>query len=332
MRSCQPSSQSRNLRTTRCASTGDMTRSPFSLGFAVLIAGALFAGPKATQMPQAGPQPVAGMVLVPVTVTDSLGRSVTGLDLGPFRLYEDKIEQKVSLQSRDLPLSVGIVLDTSSSMDGQLERSQLAVSEFLKIALIDPADEAFLVEFSDRPALVQGFTHDRQAIESQVGQTEAKGNTALYDAIYLGLTEMEKAKSLRKALVVISDGMNHGSVYSGSQVADLAKKSGVEIYSVGLAEAGSRQRDYVSLAGLETLRQLSEPTGGRNFEVDNLQELPDVVAKIALNLRDQYLLAYTPTNQAHDGRFRKITVKLDSSAGVESPHAFSKSDYYAPAH
>src|SRR6185437_2456458 len=286
-----------------------------------LIAAALLADPN------------AGKVLVPVTVTDSLGRSVTGLDPGAFRLYEDKVEQKVSLQSRDLPLSVGIVLDTSGSMDGRLERSRLAVSEFLKIALIDPSDEAFLVTFSDRPASVHGFTHDRKAIENQLAAVEAKGKTALYDAVYLGLTEMEHAKNLRKALIVISDGNNHGSVYSGVDVGALAKKSGVEIYGVGIEETpAASQRTPDNVGGMETLRQLSEPTGGRSFEVMNLQELPDVFAKTALNLRDQYLLAYTPTNQTHDGRFRKVTVKLKGSTGVQSPKIFVMSGYYAPAH
>lgn len=298
-----------------------------------LIAAVLAAGPNAKQAPASGSGPDAGMVLVPVTVTDSLGRFVTSLDSGAFRLYEDKVQQKVSIRNGDLPLSVGIVLDNSGSMDGKLERSQLAVAEFLKVALMNPSDEALLVTFSDRPNLVQGFTHDRQVIENHLNGVEAKGNSALYDAIYLGLTEMEKAKSLRKALVVISDGMNHGSVYSGAEVADLSRKSGVEIYSIGIYESGAaRGRTAAELSGPETLRQLSEPTGGRGFEVDNLQELPDVAAKIGLDLRGQYLLAYTPTNQTRDGRFRKITVKLGPGISVDSPHAYSMSGYYAPAH
>jgi VWFA-related protein len=309
-----------------------MTRFPLFPISALLIAGALLAGPKATQMPQAGPLPEAGMVLVPVTVTDSLGRLVTGLDPGAFRVYEDKVEQKVSLESRDLPLSVGIVLDTSSSMEGKLADVPGALSQFLPIALARPNDEAFLIAFNDHPALVQGFTHDKEAIENSLAGLEVKGKTTLNDAVYLGLTEMEHAKNLRKVLVVISDGFNHGGVYSGADVAALAKKSRVEIYSIGMGDAPTaRQRNPDNLAGMETLRQLSEPTGGRNFDGVNAI-LRDTFAKIGIELRNQYLLAYTPTNQTRDGKFRKITLKVGPIADLQSPRTFFRSGYYAPAH
>jgi len=145
------------------------------------------------------------VVLVPVTVTDPMNRFVTGLDQDAFEVYEDKVKQKiVSFGSEDSPLSVGIVFDTSASMGNKLERSRLSVAEFFKTA--NPEDEAFLVEFNDRPQLVVPLTHNLEDIQNRLTFTQSKGRTALLDGIYLALQTMKKARNPRKALIVISDG------------------------------------------------------------------------------------------------------------------------------
>ena len=257
--------------------------------------------------------PTARVVRVPVTVTDPLNRVVNGLDPGAIHIYEDKVEQKVSVKRDIVPLSVGIIFDTSGSMSGKLEPAQGALSGFFRAISNDPDNEAFLIEFNDRPAVVQGFTHDLKSIEQQAAESRSKGKTALFDAIYLGLDEMKKAKNSRKVLIVITDGQNTSSRYSGAEVAHLEKESDVEVFAIVDIDFGS-------------LRLLTEPTGGMTLEGN----LPDAGSKIAISLLNQYVVSYSPTNQAHDGKFRRISVRLNPGPGAPQMKAFWKSGYYAP--
>ena len=211
------------------------------------------------------------MVLIPVTVTDPLNRFVTGLEQDSFKVFEDKVEQKmVSFGSEDAPLSIGIVFDTSGSMGPKLEKSRQAVTEFFKTA--NPEDEAFLVEFNDRPELVTPFTHNLEEIQNRLTFTQSKGRTALLDGIYLALHTMKKAHNPRKALVVISDGGDNSSRYTESEIKNLVKEADVQIYAIGIYEPWqSRGRTPEELAGPGLLTDISEPTGGRHFVVENLE-------------------------------------------------------------
>jgi VWFA-related protein len=241
------------------------------------------------------------VVLIPVTVTDPLNRFVTGLDQESFKVFEDKTEQKViSFGSEDAPLSIGVVFDTSGSMGPKLEKSRQAVSEFFKTA--NPEDEAFLVEFNDRPELVTPLTHNLEEIQNRLTFTQSKGRTALLDGVYLALHTMKKAHNPRKALVVISDGGDNSSRYTENEIKNLVKEADVQIYAIGIYEpAMSRGRTPEELSGPGLLTDISEPTGGRHFIVENLAELPDVAAKIGIELRNQYVVGYTPSNVARDG-------------------------------
>jgi len=284
----------------------------------------------ATPAPRADIRTDVKLVLVPVTVTDQINRFVTGLDEDAFEVYEDKIRQKiVSFGSEDAPLSIGIVFDTSASMGNKLERSRLSVAEFFKTA--NPEDEAFLVEFNDRPQLVVPLTHNLEDIQNRLTFTQSKGRTALLDGIYLALSTMKKARNPRKALIVISDGGDNNSRYTASEVKNLVREADVQIYGIGIYETGaSRGRTPEELSGPEMLRDLSEPTGGRHFVVENLAELPDVAARIGVELRNQYVIGYSPTNQVRDGKYRKIAVKLISPRGVGTLRAFWRIGYFAP--
>jgi Ca-activated chloride channel family protein len=290
---------------------------------------------KTTEEP-AAPAPKANIrvdtnvVLVPVTVTDPLNRFVTDLDQDVFEIYEDKVKQTiVSFGSEDAPLSIGIVFDTSASMGNKLERSRLSVSEFFKTA--NPEDEAFLVEFSDRPQLSVPMTHNLEDIQNRLVFTQSKGRTALLDGVYLALSTMKKAHNPRKALIVISDGGDNSSRYTVSEVKNLVREADVQIYGIGIYETGAaRGRTPEELSGPEMLRDLSEPTGGRHFVVENMNELPDVAAKIGIELRNQYVVGYTPSNQVRDGKYRKICVKLKPPPGIPSLHAFWRTGYFAP--
>jgi Ca-activated chloride channel family protein len=279
-----------------------------------------------TPLPKASIRVDTNVVLVPVTVTDPLNRFVTGLDQDTFEVYEDKVKQKiVSFGSEDAPLSIGILFDTSGSMGAKLERSRLSVAEFFKTA--NPEDEAFLVEFNDRPRLSVPFTHNLEEIQNRLVFVQSKGQTALFDSVYLALATMKKARNPRKALILITDGGDNNSRYTQTEVRNLVKEADVQIYAIGIYGGG---RTPEELSGPELLRDLSEPTGGRHFVVGDLSELPDVAAKIGVELRNQYVLGYTPGNMTRDGKYRKIAVKLVQPRGLPALHAFWRTGYFAP--
>jgi VWFA-related protein len=281
-------------------------------------------------LPRANIRVDTNVVLIPVTVTDPLNRFVTGLDQDAFKIFEDKQEQKVvSFGSEDAPLSIGIVFDTSGSMGPKLEKSRQAVSEFFKTA--NPEDEACLVVFNDRPELTTPLTHNLEEIQNRLVFTQSKGRTALLDGILLGLHTIKKAHNPRKALIVISDGGDNSSRYTEGEIKNLVKESDVQIYAIGIYEpVQSRGRTPEELQGPGLLSDISEPTGGRHFVVENLNELPDVAAKIGIELRNQYVLGYSPSNQARDGKYRKVNVKLVQPRGLPPLHAFWRTGYYAP--
>ncbi len=284
----------------------------------------------ATVFPKANIRVDENVVLIPVTVTDPLNRFVTGLDQDAFKVYEDKVEQKiVSFGSEDAPLSIGIVFDTSGSMGAKLEKSRQAVTEFFKTA--NPEDEAFLIEFNDRPEIVTPMTHDLEQIQNRLLFTQSKGRTALLDAVLLAMHTMKSAHNPRKALIIISDGGDNSSRYTESDVKNLVKESDVQIYAIGIYEpVQNRGRSPEEAAGPGLLSDISEPTGGRHFVVDNLNELPDVAAKIGIELRNQYVVGYSPSNSIRDGKYRKVSVKLVQPKGLPPLHAFWRTGYYAP--
>jgi Ca-activated chloride channel family protein len=270
------------------------------------------------------------LVLIPVTVTDPLNRFVTGLDRENFRLFEDKSEQKVShFASEDAPLSIGLVFDISGSMQSKLEKSRLAVAQFFKTA--NPEDEFFLVEFNDRPELVLDFTTHLEEIQNRLTFTQSRGRTALLDAVYMALHNMKKAKNPRKALLIISDGGDNSSRYTESEVKNRVREADVQIYAMGIFESmANRGRTPEEMSGPSLLSEIAEQTGGRHFPVDNLNELPDVAAKIGVELRNQYILGYTPSNPDRDGKYRRVQVKLVQPRGLPPLHASWRLGYYAP--
>jgi len=271
------------------------------------------------------------LVLIPVSVSDPLNRFVTGLDKENFKVYEEKVEQEVSqFSSEDAPLSVGLVFDTSGSMGAKLQKSRQAVTQFLKTA--NPEDEFFLVQFNDRPELTVPFTPDSEELQNRLTFVQSKGRTALLDGIYMAMNQMKKARNPRKAILLISDGGDNSSRYTESEVRNAVREADVQIYAIGIFEPISgRGRTPEELAGPGLLTELSEQTGGRHFAVDNLAELPDVAAKIGLELRNQYVLGYVPKNTARDGKYRRVQVKLVKTNGLPPLRAMFRTGYYAPA-
>src|SRR5579875_911291 len=227
------------------------------------------------------------LVLINVTVTDPLNRFVTGLEKEHFRLYEDKIEQTITqFSSEDAPISIGLVFDTSGSMGSKLQKSRQAAAEFFKTA--NPSDEFFLVQFNDRPELTVPFTTDTDRLQSTLTFTQSKGRTALLDSVYLAMHEMKKAHNPRKALLIISDGGDNSSRYTETEIKSAVREADVQIFAIGIFESfGSRGRTPEEAAGPGLLNELAEQTGGREYPVENIAELPDIAAKIGIELRNR---------------------------------------------
>jgi Ca-activated chloride channel family protein len=204
------------------------------------------------------------LVLVPVSVTiAATGKLLTGLEKENFELTEDKAGQEiVSFGSEDVPLSVGVVFDTSGSMGAKLERSRQAVAQFMRTA--NPEDEFFLVQFNDRPELTVPFTSHPEDVQSHLTWVQSKGRTALLDGVAMAMNEMKKGKNGRKALLIISDGGDNSSRFTESEVRNWVREGDVQIYAIGIFEPiGSRGRTPEEMSGPGLLSDLAEQTGGQ---------------------------------------------------------------------
>jgi Ca-activated chloride channel homolog len=272
------------------------------------------------------------LALVNVTVTDPYNRLVTGLDPDNFRVFEDNIEQEVvTFSSEDVPISIGVIFDFSGSMANKIGKAREAAIQFFKTA--NPQDEFFLVSFNERAELTSSFTNSVEDLQSRMMLTAPKGRTALLDAIYLGLSQMRGARNGKRALLILSDGGDNHSRYNESDIKRLVKEADTQLYAIGIFDPlGYRNRTPEELNGPSLLSEITEMTGGRVFAVENLNELPDIASKIGMELRNQYVLGYRPSNKAHDARWRKIKIKLRAPKGLPPLNVYSKTGYYAPSH
>jgi Ca-activated chloride channel family protein len=270
------------------------------------------------------------LALVNVTVTDPHDRLVTGLEADNFRIFENNVEQEIQyFSSEDVPISIGVIFDLSGSMANKVGKAKEAALQFFKTA--NPQDEFFLVSFNEHAELTSAFTSSVEDLQSHLLSSSAKGRTALLDAIYLGLSEMRSARNAKRALLIISDGGDNHSRYNESDIKRLAREADTQLYAVGLFDPlGYRSRTPEELNGPSLLSEVTELTGGRAFDVENVNELPDIAAKIGAELRNQYILGYRPSNKSHDARWRKIKVKLRAPKGLPPVTIYAKTGYYAP--
>ena len=268
------------------------------------------------------------LILTTVHVTTPLGNTVIDLKRENFRLFEDGAEQSIShFALEDAPASIGLVFDASGSMRTKIQRSAEAVAEFLKIA--NPEDEFFLVEFGDRPKLSVGFTRDPNKIRRRIAHAEPFGRTSLLDAIHLALSKMKQAPTLRKAIVIFSDGGDNRSRHSEGEIKSAMLESDVQVYAIGIFnDPPKRTRD--ELHGPLLLTQLAEQTGGKHYPIQNLDDLPKICSLIGNELRTEYVLGYLSTNSARDGRYRHIKVVLDAPSRSPQLKPYYRLGYYAP--
>jgi len=291
-------------------------------------------------------RPTVELVNIVFSVFDRRQRFVTDLDRGNFRVAEDGLEQTVSFFSRetDLPLRIGLLLDTSNSIRGRLQFEQEAAIDFLHSVVRRGKDLAFLMTFDSEPAIIQDYTDDLASLQEAILRQRAGGGTALYDAIYYACAQRLVQPPLpagdnpevRRILVVISDGED--TMVSGrslSEAIDAAQRAEAVIYTIStstkwVSVSGSDPRKlpekYHKTEGDKILDQLSRETGGRAFYPYRVEDLGQSFLDIGTELRSQYSLAYTPTNRVEDGRFRRVRIDVDRK-GLIVRH---RKGYYAP--
>jgi Ca-activated chloride channel homolog len=271
------------------------------------------------------------LVVIPVSVSDPENRFVLGLDKQDFTLLEDGAEQKIAqFAGENAPISAGILLDVSGSMGSKIELTREAIAQFLKT--MNEQDEISLVEFGDRAEIAAGFSNRPDVIEQKLAQVEPEGLTALLDAVSLGLKQMKQAHNARKALLIISDGGDNHSRYTLEQIKDLVRQADVQVYSMGVFESQLFPAlSAAELSGPRLLWQLSEQTGGRAFSASRARDLPAIAGRIGIELRNQYVLAYTPANHKKDGKYRRVEVKVKAHAGLPPFKLRWRPGYYAPA-
>ena len=270
------------------------------------------------------------VVLVNVTITDGRGHPITGLQKENFQIFEEKTEQAVRyFSAEESPVSVGLVLDFSGSMKSKFRELREAVAQFLKTA--NPHDEFCLIEFRDRAELSIGFTPAAEEVENRVALARPEGHTALLDAVYMGLRQMKKARNLRKALLVVSDGGDNHSRFTAREVESMARESDVEIYTIGIPDrAGPSLGAFEASRGASLLEEISEQGGGRYYTIDNPRDLPAIAERIGRELRLQYLLGYVSSNRGRDGKYRRVQVKVRRAPGQPKLFAYWRHGYYAP--
>jgi len=282
-----------------------------------------------------------------VTVLNRRQKFITDLEKGDFSVLEDGQPQEIRYFSRetDLPLRVGLLLDTSNSIRERIKFEQEAAIDFLYNVLRRGKDQAFLMTFDNEPSITQDFTGDQGVLRDAILRQRAGGGTALYDAIYMACRDRlgnpplptGASPEVRRVLVVISDGDDNLSSHSRGQAIEMAQRGGVVIYAISTSTqwvSTAEERDpskridrkYHKEAGDKALDQLAEETGGRAFFPYRVDDLAQSFLNIGDELHSQYSIAYAPTNKIADGKFRKIQIHVDRKGLIVR----ARKGYYAP--
>jgi VWFA-related protein len=267
------------------------------------------------------------LVNVLVTVTDKKNRLITNLTKDDFRIFEDGRPQQIRFFSRetDLPLRIGMLIDTSNSIRGRLHFEQEAAIDFLNEVLRPGKDSAFVVAFDVEPQLIQDYTDDVEKLSNAINGLQAGGVTTLYDAIFFACKEKlyifpPPEPYLRRVIIVISDGQDNQSVHTRDEAIAMAQTAEVTLFAISTNRSGAEGK------GDKVLQMLAKDTGGHAFFPFEAGDLSSNFQEIARELRSQYSLAYVPTNSVHDGTFRKISIEpVDNTL-----HVRTKQGYFAP--
>jgi len=267
------------------------------------------------------------LVVVNVSVTDKQFRQISGLNKEHFEIYEDKVRQQIEFFSDDdRPASLGIIFDLSGSMNNKMSRARDAVKAFIDTC--HDQDDFFLVGFNERASLLADLSDGRSVLD-KLALAEPRGQTALYDAAYLGVEKVKEGRHDKRAILIISDGQDNASRYNYGELRKLLKEADVQVYSIGILEDGAGAGSVLDKQGQLILEELSHATGGMAFFPSSFAELEDAVTRIALTLRHQYSIGYVPFNEQRDGKWRKIKVRVNAPKGLPSLIVRAKEGYYA---
>jgi Ca-activated chloride channel homolog len=272
------------------------------------------------------------LVLVPVTVTDPANRPVLTLRQDDFLLLENSVRQQIRYFSHeDGPISVALVLDCSASMKKKIEYEGQALSEFFNNA--NPADEYFAVTVSDKPQLIATSSDSIGTVQDRLAASPPHGHTALFDAIYMAISQLRTARYYRRALLIISDGGDNRSRYTRKEVKSLIEEADVLTYAIGIfdEEPIPLLKSLEERMGRDWLSELTDASGGRTIAADDRRKIPEIAAIISRELRSQYVLGYRPINSARDGKWRKIMVKVAPVSDAVRLQAHFREGYRAPS-
>ncbi len=275
------------------------------------------------------------LVLIHTSVYDKNGIFVGGLKKDNFKVYEDGIAQAINAFSQeDVPISLGIILDTSGSMRTKIDLINKAALAFIRAS--NPDDQVFLVGFNDQAELLEDYTSDIDAITDALDNVVVTGGTALYDAIYLGVQKAQNGIKPKKAIVVITDGEDRDSYYKLDELVAKVQESDVQIYCVGflnqIPDKGlfGRWSKSVPERARDALQRISEETGGKAFFPQKIPEINAIVTEIAHELRNQYSVGYVSSNTARDGSYRRVKIGLDPASLATTNHIRYRRGYFAP--
>ncbi len=263
------------------------------------------------------------LVVLHATVLDSEGRLVTNLQQSAFHVFENGAEQDVKVFRReDAPVSICLIIDDSGSMTNKRER--VAAAAMALVEASHPDDEVCVVHFNEKAYLDLDFTHDRKTLGDGLSRFDSKGTTAMRDAVRLGIEHMQRrAAEDKKVLILVTDGEDNTSQVSRDYIIQAAQQSGVLIYAIGILNEIDDDQTHRAQHELDALTQA---TGGQSYYLKDSSEAGSTAVQIAHNIRNQYTLAYSPSNQALDGRYRRIQVKATGPAPLT---VLTRSGYFA---
>ena len=273
------------------------------------------------------------LVQLPVSVLDKEGHPIDGLKGENFQVFEDNTQQQIKLfKHEDIPISLGLVIDNSGSMRSKRERVNSAALTFVRDS--NPEDETFIVNFDDSAYLEQDFTGSIGDLIDSLDNLDTRGETALYDAVYLSVDHVKAGKKDKKSLLVITDGEDNVSKYGFNKVLEALRESKVTLYAIGLLEENDQRGGLFkappSKKAMEALQKFAEATGGQAFFPKSLDQVEDLVKTIAHDLRNHYTIGYTPTNRKLDGSWREVRVKVNPPKTAPKVTVHTKPGYYAP--
>jgi Ca-activated chloride channel homolog len=272
------------------------------------------------------------LVALHVTVSDAKGEFVSDLKQSNFRVFEGKVQQKISLFSHnDIPVTMGLVIDNSGSMREKRDQVNAAAMTFVRTS--NPQDEDFVVNFNDEYYLdTKGdFTSDQKDLNDALSRIDTRGSTALYDAVIGSLGHLKKGHKDKRVLLVVTDGDDDTSRSTFEDAIRAAQQSDATIYTIGVFSDDDRKNEKRMVRhSKKVLTELARVTGGQAYFPEGLDQVAPVCEQVAREIRSQYTLGYYPTNTARDGTFRKVRVKLIPPHGSEKLSVRTRTGYYAP--